>query len=580
MGRLLKRMGLPLLTKELIEQAARRRTWVLRTVYLACVFTFCMLITADRWNTNHLFSVLGTGGRIFDLLIGIQFFGVYLLVPLVSFGLITAEKERDSLQLLILTRLTPGTILIEKLLSRLVPLALFLIATLPLLAAAYSYGGVSTPMLANAVLCLVTTGFYLASIALCVSTLAATSVSAFFWTLAAGAAVTIGPVFLTWMVWDLLDLRHSDLWPGFEPENSMMLMGPYVFYEREDQTFYECLLRNVPQLVAGVVCLVTARLAMPRVSLSGRTTFRRRIRQFVESVFGKIIPQASKQSLPDQAPITWVELRHGLLSRPLYLVLQLVIVGGLAFAGILIAFSSGSRHDVAEFSIFCHSVLWIAGPLMICGRASTLFGTERSRQTLDVLLTTPTTTRDILRQKMASVWSLIIYLLIMFGLISAVNAVAGAHYDNSRHSVLIVIPATMITAAIYLPMLAWMSMAYSLRVKTAGRATVFSVVTLVVWCIGPPVFCVMCMMFGSGPGNEEGFFAFVMPVLTPAMTPIINIIAFFDDDPLDEWYPVSVIWNSILYGAVLAAFRWYCLENASEALDRLDRDSEPARNHS
>lgn len=562
MGRLLKRMGLPLLTKELIEQAARRRTWVLRTAYLAVLFLFCLMFTMDRWNTSNLFSVLGTGGHIFDLLIGFQFFGVYVLVPLVSFGLITSEKERDSLQLLILTRLTPATILIEKLLSRMVPLGLFLVATLPLLAAAYSYGGVSTPMLANAVLCLVCTGFFLACIGLCVSTLAATSVSAFFWTLAVGSLLTLGPILFAWFTGEILRWWINE-------DVIFLMLGPYVFYEDGDQTFLQCLARNLPQLGVGVLCLAIARMAMPRVSLSGRTTLRRRVRQFVDTIFTGILPHSSKQ-LPERNPITWLELRHGLLSRPLYLVILFGFVSVAVLGGLLLAASSGSRHDTGEFAIFCHSILWIIAPLMVCGRASTLFGTERARQTLDVLLTTPTSTKEILRQKMASVWSLITFLLVVFFLIAVANSWAGARYDNSRHSLLIVFPATLVTAAIYLPMLAWMSLAFSLRTKTAGRATVYSVVTLVVWCMGPPVLCIMCMMFGTGPGNDEGFFAIVMPLLTPAATPIFNIIAFFDDDPLDEWYIVNVIWNSLVYGAILAGLRWHCMENASEALDRID----------
>ena len=43
-----------------------------------------------------------------------------------------------------MTRLGPFTILFEKLLSRLVPMFTFLLLSLPLMAFAYSLGGVST----------------------------------------------------------------------------------------------------------------------------------------------------------------------------------------------------------------------------------------------------------------------------------------------------------------------------------------------------------------------------------------------------------------------------------------------------
>ena len=97
MGRLL---GLPLLTKELIEQSARLRTWVTRTSYLGLLFLFFLLNASAFWDTGNVRAMLGSGRHLFNLLMGLQFFGVYVITPLASFGLITSEKERDSLQML------------------------------------------------------------------------------------------------------------------------------------------------------------------------------------------------------------------------------------------------------------------------------------------------------------------------------------------------------------------------------------------------------------------------------------------------------------------------------------------------
>ncbi len=66
-----------------------------------------------------------------------------LFVPAIVSGALTAEKERNTLQLLFLTRLGPWTILLEKLLSRLVPVATFLLVSLPLVFIAYLWGGLT-----------------------------------------------------------------------------------------------------------------------------------------------------------------------------------------------------------------------------------------------------------------------------------------------------------------------------------------------------------------------------------------------------------------------------------------------------
>ena len=57
--------GLPLLTKELIEQAARRRTYIVRSVYAILLFGFALLIF---WGKSIAESVahlkcLGRGAR-------------------------------------------------------------------------------------------------------------------------------------------------------------------------------------------------------------------------------------------------------------------------------------------------------------------------------------------------------------------------------------------------------------------------------------------------------------------------------------------------------------------------------------
>lgn len=569
MGRLLNRIGLPLLTKELIEQSARKRTWFLRSAYLGLLFLLFMTTASQYWDTNNFRSMLGTGGRLFDFLVGFQFFGIYVVVPLSAFGLITAEKERDSLQLLLLTRLTPTTILFEKLLSRMVPLALFLVASLPLLAVSYSYGGVSTPMLTNAVLCLVSTSFFLACIALLMSTIAASSTRAFFATLVGGAVMTIGPPILNEISDEVFRLELHDL-PFIDREAVFLFMGPFVFYEDENKELYRCVLWNLPQLVSGLGCLAVARFALPRVSVSGKSSIARRIRTAMEGTVNAVIPGSTRVDLPDQNPITWIERRNGLLSRPLYLVILFVMVATFLFLGSWVA---AAANDLDEFAAFCHGALWIIAPLMICGRASGLFGTERARQTLEVLLTTPLKTSEIIRQKMSGVWGLIGLLVILFLVVSIICAAASYTRGWKTQPIPLAVFSTILTAVIVLPMVAWLSIAISLHTKTAARATVYSVITLVVWCLGPGFCCVLCMIVSNGGGfggSEEGFFAIVFPLLSPAFVPAMNVAAFFDDDPLEEMYIVSVIWNAMIYGGALGLLRWHCMEHGPEALDRLD----------
>jgi len=180
------RYGLPLLTKEMIEQSARKRTYFIRAFYLAALFVGAGLFFAEQaWYAYRYnpVAILGMGRDLFWGLVMCQFMGIYLFVPLMACGLITSEKERDSLGLLLLTRLSPGTIVLEKMLGRLVPMCYLFFAALPGFALAYSLGGVSLPMLASAVWTLSITAFQCCAIAVLCSTWCRATVPAFFTTL-------------------------------------------------------------------------------------------------------------------------------------------------------------------------------------------------------------------------------------------------------------------------------------------------------------------------------------------------------------------------------------------------------------
>jgi ABC-type transport system involved in multi-copper enzyme maturation permease subunit len=68
---------------------------------------------------------------------------LYLVTPAMACGSISAERERKNLGLLLISRLSPLTIIAEKLVAQLVPLMVFLLLSAPLLSIAYLFGGIS-----------------------------------------------------------------------------------------------------------------------------------------------------------------------------------------------------------------------------------------------------------------------------------------------------------------------------------------------------------------------------------------------------------------------------------------------------
>jgi hypothetical protein len=132
----------PLLTRELIQQSGRKRMYVLRTIYAASIYG---ILLWEFWSelgswSNSSFQFLGRGSELFEAIAWMQFCGLYLFLPAMTSGVLTVEKERDTLGLLLLTRLGPWSILFGKLLGRVVPMATFMMLSLPMVAVAYSLG--------------------------------------------------------------------------------------------------------------------------------------------------------------------------------------------------------------------------------------------------------------------------------------------------------------------------------------------------------------------------------------------------------------------------------------------------------
>ena len=573
MDRLLTRMRLPLLTKELIEQSARRRTWVVRSAYLGLLFLVFFSAISAIWSGGNVQGMMGGGRHLFDTMMMFQWWGVYILVPLTCFGLITSEKERDSLQLLFLTRLGPWTILFEKLLSRIVPMILFLVASLPLLAVAYSYGGVSPEMLANAVLCLGSTAFFMASIALLFSCYAYQSTQAFFGTVAYSILSMLLPLgFYLYMHETYGRGFISTTLPFIQNEGLIAgaLFGPVIFWDNQLSGFDTCFYWNLPQIVYGLGCLLLARICLTKRAFIAKTSATRRTRIIVDKAANTVMARSGTTDLPDSPnPVTWIERRQGLAGRPSYLVGLFALFTVVLFGGAVV---TAMKEWLSVFAGMTFGIFWIAAPLTVCGKAGGLFGTERSRQTLDVLLTTPLSSKDIVKQKMGGIWPLIAFLVTMFFVLSLIGAWATEEHGHETQPIILAMFSTVLTAVVQLSMVAWGAVCISLRTPTASRATILSVTALVAWCIAPWVFLGACAAFQrSSVFNEEPFIALAMPLISPSFFPGMSISGYFSYRPLEDWYMAATLWNAMVYGTVAFGFRQFALSTAANALDRPDR---------
>ncbi len=606
MTRKLPHFGLPLLGKELIEQAARKRTYVIRTLYASLLFFVCYLMFYEtlRVGTATPFAVLGRGRQMFDILVGLQFGGIYLFMPAIACSVITQEKERASLQLLFLTRLGPWTILFEKLMSRLVPMFGFLLLSLPLLAYAYTLGGISPEHLWTGIWLLVLAAIQVGSIAVCCSAFFRTTVGAFISSYLVTVLVSVLPgmfiilVFLQGRGKGSTAFEQLVMRTGLFLDETQFLFPfcpPIHFFAANHSSALPVtgglawaghVVRSLPMLALSAGFLTLARVCLVRRAFLPPRNLVLNLFKILDRTFARlnenrltqgIVLIRDRVQLPEDEPVAWRETSKRSLGKARYLLRVFVAIEiPVAVMCVLVAFA-GSAAGSEPLSLLLFLV-WIVAVLMIAVQSASLIAGERTHQTLDVLCTTPLSGKSIIRQKLRAVWRLMAVLLVplytifffRIALQWGIRGPAGYAYGLQREfSLALYALCSTLSVGIYLPMVAWLSLLIGLLVRTQARAIMGSLAAIVAWCVLPIIFLTMpfdILLRGVVPGHA------VIANYTALFSPA-TIIPFNEYNSLSEfggvrWLPV--ILNFLGYGMCLFLFRYLCLSMADRMLGRLD----------
>ena len=503
-------IGLPLLAKELTEQSARRRTYVIRVVYAVALYGFTLWAFWNQlgsWNSNS-FAILGRGRELFEAIAGLQFAGLYLFLPAMTCGVLTSEKERDTLALLLLTKLGPWTIVFEKLLGRLVPMWSFLLLSMPLLAVAYSLGGVEVVEVINLAWALLVTTVQVGAFAILCSAWCRTTSAAFLATYLFGAAVILGPPILTqggqrdlfgWVsaftfYFETLGIIEDRSQYGGGPrEVVFLLFGPWLaMYPASRALPFEVIVaRSLPIILFSMTCLFAARLVLWRRAFVQPSNYIMRLFKSLDAFFMRanqnrftkgIVLIHESVTLPMYDPIRWRETTKRSLGTTRYLIRMLLAIEVPVAFGMLLPDYSRDDNGAGITAVAC--LLWVVAALVLTVQSTALIGLERSRQTLDVLLTTQMSSEAIVREKFAGVWRMIRMLWIPFATVYVFRAwwqVSG----HSRGTVDFGVVSALLAVAIYPPLIAWIGFHQGMRRRSQTQATLVTLGLLVAWCVLP-----------------------------------------------------------------------------------------------
>lgn len=560
---------LPLLAKELMEMAARKRTYVIRSVSAAGLFLIALVAVADslRYRSEGPLAMLGMGKIMVEVTAFSLMAGVYLLLPAVMCPAICAERESGTMTLLMISPLRPWQIIVQKLTARLIPVLSLVLLALPLMAVGYLYGGIEARVVYESAYLILLTAFQIGAVGL--------MCSAFFRT--PGGALVATYVVLGTISW---------LWPGVVWEFGSELDIPYqirrpiaamfcppllmeeVFYG--GRTAYG-LLPHVGTWFSVLVALVLARVflvtrANPRRRNLVLAMFRKLDGLFkaMNRVTGNRQILADLRSLPGDAPIAWSELHRRAIGKVRYLFrLFIAIELPVALLALGIVFSSmwglHYRGQVEELTVII-LILWAAYAIILTIIAAGLFATERSRQTLDVLLTTPMMTRDIVRQKLTGLTRLRIVLAIPIATLILVEAwVESGRAASWQYAII-----SLFALWVYPSLAIWVAMWIGLRLRKPTRAMVTALAVNTLIAIGPVLVAIAFAVVGPYRGDE-----LLMRIAFAAPAFLLTLNEFGAIDEAFDGPLFAAIIQMLWWGGVLATVRFVVSTSADRSLGRV-----------
>ena len=556
--RFLPQWSMPLLKKELVEQAVRRRTYAIRGVYAAALSAAFLFYFYEEYSGTSAanLEILGSGQFVFQFIVGLQFAGIFIFLPAMMCGALTLEKEHGSMGALILTGMTPWQIIGQKYFGRLVPMFSMLLLSLPLFSIAYAFGGISTSYLFGSAYLLLLACLEVGAAALMASAIASTTTTAFV---------------MSYVLLMLCGMPIA-IWGG----------------SAGSDPFYVILIQTIPTIVFTAAFLGIARGCLLR------NAFPRRRKSVLKAIFKQIdvvmnnanrftwniLLVRDKDTLPADKPIEWRELTRKSLGKSRYLfrvlvAIELPILLIVSFIFVDAPFRRGMSEAVSGLLFF----LWPLVVLILSVNASGAFASERAGKTLDVLLVTPIPGREIVRQKMKPVWRLMLVLLIPFVtlfIVKIINEFGGRPtwppwraWGNvsdpslvNHLSHLVYLAVSVATVMIYLPMFSYVSLWIGMRTRTRFRAILGTLTTIVTWCILPILLIGVVTEFDMhrSPWSMLGIFS---PL---TIIPCVELDEFMIDR---EFEAVFVALTLLWHGGLLTFFRWRCFDRADTYLGRI-----------
>ena len=609
-------LELPLLKRELIENSHKKRTYVLR-ILVALIFMLVMLLFYSEQISRHtsVLQVMGQGRELAAILLVCNLVAIYALLPAMACSAISSERERQTLSLILITRITPGGLIAEKFLSRLVPMMALMLITLPMLSIAYMLGGLRLESVFAALLGLFTAAVQVNSAAIMCSALFRTALEAFWATYLLFAIMGLGPLILN----EMGVIPNLNWFPMFGNDvisaTFVLFLGMSVGAIEGFASISDVCFSAIPPLIVAAAMLVISRFAIAHgqqdapLSFQTFAKFGRRAASFVFRVvtfpvrrrFRPISGTSHSDSwifsddtrpprpFPALLPVAWRERQISALSGWRLHALLLCTVMVLEWGWLTV--EDEYNHD--DICVIVDTGLYIVSLLMVIGVTCRTFASERERQTLDLLLTTPMTNRELLNEKLSAANRTALFLLVpifftaithlLFGKMRVFDSYASSNNYYPMHDVSMLEPdwwhgalrylfGLFTHAILYMTLVKWTAVFFSLSFNSQMKAMLGTILSILGLCIIPAMLFVLpLLLLGTDPDRADlPIWCFTSPAIIPAFNETSEFNAMFRSSwwPRSEYFTLLV--NLAIYGTLTLLIRSFVIWRLPALLNRRD----------
>ena len=137
----------------------------------------------------------------------LEFMMLICIMPAITAGSISGERERKTLELMMATKMRPWEIVVGKLMAALSTMALLVASSFPVLAMVFVYGGITLADILILLLCFAAAALLVGSLGVCCSALASRTTMATVATYGITAVVMAGTCAVNYFVWYMRSMR-------------------------------------------------------------------------------------------------------------------------------------------------------------------------------------------------------------------------------------------------------------------------------------------------------------------------------------------------------------------------------------